>query len=172
MDVYLAIVRFIHIGAGIIWIGLLYYFNLVQVPSFAKMEAPARANAVTILVPRALAWFRYAALVTVLAGLLWVVSYGIDIGWDVYLKTSNFKSILVGGILGIIMLGNVWIIIWPNQKKIIAATRETVQNRTPAPPNQPKWARQAFLASRTNTMLSIPMLFFMVASAHLGSLWA
>lgn len=172
MDVYLAILRFVHIGAGIVWIGLLYYFNFVQVPSFAKMEAPARMNAVINLVPRALAWFRYAALVTILAGLLWIVVTGVDMGWDVYLKTSNFKSILVGGILGLIMFVNVWGIIWPNQKKVIAATRATVQDKTPAPPDQPKWARRAFLASRTNTLLSIPMLFFMVASAHLGSLWA
>ncbi len=172
MDLYLAIVRFIHIGAGIIWIGLLYYFNFVQVPSFAKMEAPARMNTVINLVPRALVWFRYAALVTILAGLLYIVSAGIDMGWDVYLKTSNFKSILVGGTIGLIMLYNVWGIIWPNQKKVIAATTATVQDQTPAPPDQPKWGRRAFLASRTNTMLSIPMLFFMIASAHLGSLWA
>jgi uncharacterized membrane protein len=69
------------------------------------------------------------------------------------------------------MFANVWLIIWPNQRRIIAATTDTVRNSTPAPPDQPRWARRAFLASRTNTMLSIPMLYFMVASGHASSLW-
>ena len=171
MDIYLAILRFIHVGAGITWIGLLYYFNFVQVPSFAKMEAPVRGSVTTILVPRALAWFRHSAWVTVLAGLVYLLTRGFDLGWDVYVETPNFKSILVGGTMGIIMLANVWGIIWPNQKKVIAAIKATLEDGTPAPEDQPKWARRALLASRTNTMLSIPMLFFMIASAHLGRLW-
>lgn len=169
MELYLALLRYIHIGAGIVWIGILYYFNFVQVPSFAQMEAPARSNAVMVLVPRALLWFRWAALVTFLAGLVMILSYGGYIPG--YYASNQFYSILVGGILGTIMFLNVWLIIWPNQRRIIAATTETVRNGTPAPPDQPKWARRAFLASRTNTMLSIPMLFFMVGARHLGGLW-
>ena len=171
MDEYLAIVRFFHIISGILWIGLLYYFNFVQVPSFPSMEAAARSNVVMNLVPRALAWFRYTALTTFLFGLLYFVSKGIDIGWGDYLSLPAAKSILVGGTIGTIMFLNVWAIIWPNQKKVIAATTETVTNQTPAPPDQPRWARRALLASRTNTLLSIPMLFFMIASVHLGGLW-
>lgn len=166
MEWYLSIVRWIHIGAGVIWIGLLYYFNLVQVPSFAQMEAPARSNAIMFLVPRALLWFRYAALVTVLGGLLWIASQP-----AAYYGTPGFKSIAIGGLIGTIMFANVWLIIWPNQRRIIAATTATVRDGTPAPPEQPRWARQAFLASRANTALSISMLFFMVGSAHLNSLW-
>ncbi len=172
MEIYLAVLRFLHIGAGIIWIGLLYYFNLVHVPSMPKMEAPARANAVMVLLPRALLFFRHAAWATVGLGLLWFLAHGFDLGWDVYTKTASFKAIVVGGTLGTIMMLNVWVFIWPNQKKIIAATTATVTRQVPAPPEQPRWARTALLASRTNVMLSVPMLFFMVASAHLPSLWA
>lgn len=170
MEVYLGLLRWVHVAAGIIWIGLLYYFNLVQVPSFAQMEAPARMNAIMVLVPRALFWFRWAALVTVLAGLLWIISVGPQVPG--YWTSPAFKSIAVGGTLGIIMAFNVWMIIWPNQRRIIEATTETVRNGTPAPPDQPRWGRNALLASRTNVMLSIPMLFFMIASSHLSSLWA
>jgi uncharacterized membrane protein len=169
MELYLALLRWVHIGAGIIWIGLLYYFNLVQVPSFAQMEAPARSNAIMILVPRALFWFRYAALTTALVGILYILSIGFQTPG--YWESPQFKSILIGGTFGLIMAFNVWYFIWPNQKKIIAATTDTVQNGTPAPPDQPKWARTATLASRTNVMLSSPMLFFMVAAGHLPSLW-
>jgi uncharacterized membrane protein len=166
----LAGVRYLHVLSGVIWVGLLYYFNLVQVPSFAQMEAPARMSAIQFLVPRALLWFRYAALSTVTFGILYIAIEGIDTDGD-YFDTNAFKSILVGGGLGIIMFLNVWGIIWPNQKKIIAATTATARDGTPAPPDQPKWARTAFLASRTNVALSIPMLFFMIASGHLSSLW-
>ena len=176
-DEWLAVIRFFHVGLGIMWIGLLYYFNFVQAPAFAKMEPAARSQAVATLVPQALLFFRYAALLTVLFGIAWIVVTAIRWGdefpgaWYDYFKTSAFKSIAIGGTIGIIMFLNVWGIIWPNQKKIIAATRETLEKGTPAPQEQPKWARRAFLASRTNVALSIPMLFFMVASAHLGIVW-
>jgi len=170
-EYYMGSLRWLHIGAGIVWIGLLYYFNFVQVPSFRKMEAAARSNAIINLVPRALLWFRYAALVTFLAGTAWMISRGVQLEWDPYTESAQFKMILIGAIIGTIMFLNVWGIIWPNQKKIIAATKATVEQGTPAPADQPKWARRAFLASRANTALSIPMLFFMVSSAHLGRLW-
>ncbi|MSQ40519.1 MAG: hypothetical protein EXR55_02430 [Dehalococcoidia bacterium] len=172
MEIYFAILRFLHIGSGIIWIGLLYYFNLVHIPSMAKMEAPARPQVVMTIVSRALLFFRHTAWATVALGLVWFLSSGFNQGWDVYMRTAGFKAIVVGGTLGAIMMINVWMFIWPNQRKIIAATTATVTRQVPAPPEQARWARKALLASRTNVMLSVPMLFFMVASAHLPSLWA
>ena len=169
-EIYLDLVRFGHIIAGITWIGILYYFNFIQVPSFAQMDPAARSNAIQFLVPRALFWFRWAALATVVFGLLYILGAGMSI--DEYFSSYRFKSISIGGPLGIIMAANVWFIIWPNQKKIIAATTATAQEGVAAPADQPKWARKALLASRTNTMLSFPMLFFMAGAVHLPSLWA
>jgi uncharacterized membrane protein len=173
----LAVIRFFHIGVSIVWIGLLYYFNFVQGPAFAKMDPTARQHAFTTLVPRALLFFRYAALLTVLLGLTWIVVEMVrledDVGakWSDWFSDAGGKSIMVGGTIGIIMFLNVWGIIWPNQKKIIAAIAETLEKGTPAPADQPQWARTAFLASRTNVALSVPMLFFMVSSSHLTKLW-
>ncbi len=164
--------RYMHIISGITWIGLLYYFNLVQGQAFGAMDATARQQATMHLVPRALFLFRWAAFATVLFGVVYVLSAGSGVGVARYWDTGRFYDILIGGTLGIIMAYNVWFIIWPNQKKIIAATTATVNEGTAAPPEQPKWARTALLASRTNTMLSIPMLFFMVAARNLPSLWA
>lgn len=168
-DVWEAIIRFFHIGAGIAWIGLLYYFNFVQVPSFAKMDPAARSNAIQILVPRALLWFRWAALTTFVLGVAWI---GLEsMRWEdqnvpgSYWESDAFKSIAIGGGLGTIMLLNVWGIIWPNQKKIIAAVTAAAQG-TPAPAEMAQWGRTALLASRVNFMLSIPMLFFMGAGSH------
>ena len=135
-----------------------------------QMEAVARSNAIQILAARALFFFRWAALSTVTFGILWILYMSMDTDGDYY-ESNAFKSILVGGGLGIIMFLNVWGIIWPNQKKIIAAVTATAKDGTPAPPDQPKWGRMALLASRTNVALSIPMLFFMIASGHLASLW-
>ena len=179
-ELYLDLIRYGHIFSGITWIGILYYFNFIQVPSFAQMEAAARSNAIQFLVPRALLWFRWAALATVVFGLLYVLGMGIGdqlgsmggAGGEEYFKSARFKSVAFGGTLGIIMAANVWFIIWPNQKKIIAATTATATEGTPAPPDQPKWARRALLASRSNTMLSFPMLFFMVGAIHLPRMWS
>jgi uncharacterized membrane protein len=169
-EIYFDIIRVLHIFSAIIWIGLLYYFNFIQVPSFAQMEASARSNAIRFLVPRALLWFRWSALATVVFGVAYIVGAGIEI--DDYFESDRFKPIAVGGTLGIIMAANVWFIIWPNQKKVIAAVTATATEGTATPPDQPRWARTALLASRTNTMLSIPMLFFMVGAVHLPRLWS
>jgi len=169
-EIYLDLVRFGHIIAGITWIGILYYFNFIQVPSFAQMDPAARSNAIQFLVPRALFWFRWAALATVVFGLMYILGAGMSI--DEYFSSYRFKSISIGGPIGIIMSANVWFIIWPNQKKIIAATTATAKEGAAAPADQPRWARKALLASRTNTMLSFPMLFFMAGAVHLPSLWA
>ena len=171
---WLAVIRFFHIISATTWIGLLYYFNLVQGQAFGKMEAPARMNAVQHLASRALFYFRWSALATVVFGIMWIAVRHMQFQNDFdtsYFETDAFKSIAVGGTIGIIMMLNVWAIIWPNQKKIIAATTATATQGAAAPPDQPKWARMALLASRANVMFSIPMLFFMVASAHLSSIW-
>ena len=165
--------RVMHILMGITWIGLLYYFNFAQGAAFNAMEPAARQNATLNLVPRVLFYFRWAALGTVAFGVAYIIAEGTGVGppggyWD----TAQFYNIAIGGTMGIIMASNVWFIIWPAQKKIIAATRATVEEGTPAPEDQPKWTRRAFLASRTNTMLSFPMLFFMVAARNLPQLWA
>jgi len=155
--------RYGHIFAGVLWIGLLYYFNFVQVPAFARMDPAARTNAISVLVPRALFFFRWAAFATVALGVLYIA--GMAIAVDGYFDSPRFWSIAIGGVLGIIMASNVWFIIWPNQKKIIRAAQE-------GKPPDPTWGRKATLASRTNVMLSIPMLFYMVAALHLPVLWS
>ena len=147
--------RWIHFVAGVAWIGLLYYFNLVQV-SFMKETDPATKSGVILkLLPRALWWFRYSALVTVLSGVALMMAGGI-----------RNTAIMIGATLGLIMFLNVWLIIWPNQKVVIRMTGDATATKTPAPPEMAKHARRAYLASRTNFFLSFPMLLFMGASAH------
>ena len=169
MDIYISLVLMAHIFSGILWIGILYYFNFGQALKFPQMEASARSNAVTVLVPHLLQLFRWSALSTVVFGIALIVGFGID--RDGYYDSGQFRSIAIGGTIGIAMALNAWFIIWPVQQTIIAATRATIADGAPAPANQPKWARTALLASRTNTMLSIPMLFFMVGARNLPSLW-
>ena len=147
--------RSVHLVAGVAWIGLLYYFNLVQVPFMKEADPSTKSGVVQKLLPRALWWFRWSALVTVLAG------FGL-MGID---RISNM-SILIGGGLGLIMFLNVWLIIWPNQKAVIRMTAEAAATRTPPPAEMAKYARRAFLASRTNFVLSFPMLLFMGMSGH------
>ena len=174
MEVYYDLVRLGHIFSGILWIGLLYFYNFVQAIALPRMAAEARPHYQTSILPFSLNVFRWASLATLLFGLAYIIAREIEREGDAsyLLETAAGKSILIGGILGIIMAYNVWMIIWPNQQKIIAAVKDTLENGTPAPAEQPKWARTALLASRTNTMLSIPMLFFMVAARHLPSLWS
>ncbi len=174
MEIYYDLVRLGHIFSGILWIGILYFYNFVQAIALPRMEASARPHYQISILPFSLNVFRWAALSTLIFGLLYIIGREIEREGDAsyLLETAAGNSILIGGILGIIMAYNVWMIIWPNQQKIIAAVKDTVANGTPAPADQPKWARTALLASRTNTMLSIPMLFFMVAARHLPSLWS
>ena len=171
-EYYMGSLRWVHVIAGITWIGLLYYFNFVQTTSFPKMAGGSRRDAFVNLVPTALWWFRWSALITFLGGTAWIISRGFQLGsWDGYIESASFKSLMIGAGLGTIMFLNVWLIIWPNQKKIIAAN--VAQSENPdAPGPDASWAGTALLASRTNTLLSIPMLFFMIASGHLGVLWS
>ena len=152
------IYRWIHILAGVMWIGLLYYFNFVQVAALKAAQADSTAAGITKHVaPRALLYFRWAAVVTWLAGAAllganFVPAFTFQTGWE---------KIGMGAWLGTIMLINVWALIWPNQKKILGLVQATDAEKNKA-------RRVAFLTSRVNTMLSIPMLFFMVAQTHIG----
>lgn len=159
---YMFLLRWSHFLAGITWIGLLYYFNLVQVPFLGSVtEATTKKDVTTKLVPRALWWFRWAAMFTVIAGLLMLLNFHMTIGPSFW-SSARGVSISIGGVLGIIMWYNVWFIIWPNQKLIIGAAEQGK-----GPTELGGKPRAVLLASRTNTMLSIPMLFFMAASSHM-----
>jgi uncharacterized membrane protein len=149
--------RWLHILFGVMWVGLLYYFNFVQVDALKKAAAdtpPTGAGITRHVAPRALLFFRWAALATVLMG---AFILGDKIDEALFMKEKAYIPIGIGAWLGLIMLFNVWVLIWPNQKKILGIVPATDEEKNKA-------RRVAFLASRTNTMLSIPMLFFMVAS--------
>ena len=157
MEMLPGIYRWIHILAGIMWVGLLYYFNFVQVAALKAAQADSTAAGITKHVaPRALFFFRWAALATWLAGAALLSS---NFG-AAFMLQAGFQKIGIGAWLGTIMLVNVWGLIWPNQKKILGLVQATDEQKNRA-------RRVAFLASRTNTALSIPMLFFMVAQAHI-----
>lgn len=156
MDYVLGISRWIHLLAGVMWIGLLYYFNFVQVAALKNATADGTAPGISKHVaPRALLYFRWAALVTWLAGAALLGENFVP----AFLLDASFAAIGIGAWLGTIMLFNVWVLIWPNQKKILGIAQASDEEKARA-------RRVAFLASRTNTMLSIPMLFFMAAGAH------
>ena len=153
--IQLGIGRWIHILAGVMWIGLLYYFNFVQVPALAEAAKDQTGAGITKHVaPRALFYFRWAAVVTFLAGAMIAGPRILDV---LLFRVPTYYPIGVGAWLGTIMLFNVWVLIWPNQQKILGLKPATDEEKAKA-------RRIAFLASRTNTMLSIPMIFFMVAS--------
>ena len=150
--------RYAHIVFGVAWIGLLYYFNFVQTEYVKEADDGAKADVMAKLAPRALWWFRWAALFTFLTGLIML--------WWVSSQQRFNLGITLGALMGTIMMLNVWGIIWPNQKVMIGLTEG---DKTVAGP-------KAALASRTNTLLSLPMLYFMVASVHgfaaSGGAWA
>jgi uncharacterized membrane protein len=163
--------RWVHFLAGITWIGLLYYFNFVQGPFFNATSPEVKTAATRGLVPRALWWFRYAALVTWLAGVVLILIIVAQQDWNFgEVLTRPFPQglpILTGAVLGTIMFLNVWGVIWPNQKVVIASA-ETAATGGQADPRATDSTRRALLASRTNVVFSIPMLFFMATSSHLG----
>ena len=167
---YAYLSRYLHVVVGITWIGLLYYFNFVQVPAFAEMEAAARNNAIDKLASRALWWFRWAAVATVLTGLL-ILGFQRDLTGKTqltsmdYFKSMQGISIATGILLALTMFVNVWGIIWRNQKTVIANARN-VQAGGEADPAAAPAGRLAGMASRQNTIFSLPMLIFMVGTAH------
>ena len=163
-----SLVIWLHVAAGVTWIGLLYYFNFVQAPSIgeanADAEGPGPAAITKYVAPRALLWFRWAALVTWLSGALFLFLNGtLGDAFELGLRTGNpyATTIGIGAWLGTIMLFNVWILIWPNQKKVLGIVEATAEEKA-------RGARIAFLASRTNTMLSIPMLMSMIGAGGHG----
>ncbi len=221
------LLRWIHFFAGVTWIGFLYFFNIVNVPLMKKLDGPTKGKVIPEMMPRALWWFRWGAVVTVLVGLMYFAMYivatdaqnanfssltalaiwiGIVLAVYIFIYgilqpvkgffnngpalavlialavivmavlqlmwlgnpgvSNKTLSIAIGGGLGVIMLLNVWGIIWPCQKRIIAWTKANAENGTPIPPESVTLARRAFLASRANFWLSIPMLFFMATASH------
>ncbi|MEQ1787729.1 MAG: urate hydroxylase PuuD [Acidimicrobiales bacterium] len=158
-----------HVLAGVVWIGLLYFFNFVQVPAYAELSDGARSEALRKLTFRALWWFRYAALLTFLFGVLLLAIRGDGENMDLYLSGIGGTAILTGMLFGTTMFLNVWGVIWRNQK-IVIGNAENVANGGEANPEAPAAAKRAARASRCNTLFSIPMLFFMLFAAH-GAEW-
>lgn len=219
--------RWLHFLAGITWIGMLYFFNLVNVPLMKELDAATKGKVIPKLMPRALWWFRWGAVWTVLAGIIyfiiylmrdaanaegaswgawfgmwfavwvvtWAVMYGmfmqkagplddgrvLAVAMTIVVAAASYGvlallshpgisnkslSIAVGGGMGLMMLLNVWGIIWRIQKRLIAWTAENAEKGTPMPAEAAGMARLAFKVSRANAWLSIPMLFFMAAASH------
>ena len=156
------LLRWGHFLAGITWIGLLYYFNFVQVPFLGKVTPETKAEAFQHLVPNALWWFRWGALATWLFGAALLLNQA---RFDSAFALQGENAVIgMGAWLGTIMLFIVWGIIWPNQKKVLGLKEASADEKK-------RSARMALLASRTNTMLSIPMLFFMASSEHASGLF-
>ncbi|XHS02706.1 membrane protein [Sphingomonas sp. DBB INV C78] len=153
--------RFLHVLFGIMWIGLLYYFNFVQIPTMPKVPAELKPGVSKYIAPEALFWFRYAALFTVITGLLvaWLNGYV----HEALAFQPGFRLIGLGMWLALIMAFNVWFLIWPNQKRAlgIVPAEDAVKAKS---------ATTAMIFSRTNTLLSIPMLYCMVTQGALGGL--
>jgi len=152
--------RWLHVLSGVMWIGLLWYFNFVQIPSMPKIPDEQKPAVGKVIAPTALFWFRWAALATVITGLL-LISMSPGALVKALSIQAPFQAIGVGMWLGLVMAFNVWFIIWPNQKKALGIV--TVEADAKA-----KAARMAMLTSRFNTMLSIPMLYCMVAQQNAG----
>ncbi len=153
----------IHVLVGITWIGLLYYFNFVQVPGMAQAKADGTAPGISKhIAPRALLWFRWAAVATWITGALALEAMHQADGSGfvaAFTFQAGYEVIGMGAWLGTIMLFNVWVLIWPNQKKVLGLVEATDEQKAKA-------GNVALLASRTNTLLSIPMILGMTAHAH------
>ncbi len=159
-----SLVVWLHVFFGIIWIGLLYYFNFVQVPAvgaaLADEGGPGPAAINKYVAPRALWWFRWGALLTWLSGASALEAMGIGLK-DAFTLSGDGQIIGIGAWLGTIMLFNVWVLIWPNQKKILGMVEAS-------PDEIAKSKMVSLMASRTNTFLSIPMIMCMVGQGHGG----
>ncbi len=161
--------RWIHFLAGITWIGVLYYFNFIQTPFFGSDLGGTAKSAMTRgLVPNALWWFRWGAMFTFLTGWMMVL---MKLGHGTSLGSGYMTKILTGGLMGTFMWAHVWFVIWPAQE-IVIANAETVAGGGEANPAAAGAGGNAGMGSRTNTLFSIPMLFFMASASHLDSLAA
>ena len=155
--------RYLHVIAGIMWVGLLWYLNFVQIPSMPKIPDEQKPAISKVIAPAVLFWFRWAALATIITGLIVATLNGyVHQAMTLGIGTGFGKNaaIGIGMCLGIIMAYNVWFVIWPNQKKALGMIECT-------PEEKAKSARTAMLFSRTNTLLSLPMLLSMVAAQNL-----
>jgi uncharacterized membrane protein len=156
--------RISHVIVAVMWMGLLWFFNFVQVPAYAEMDAAARNNALDKLTWRALWWFRWAAAATIVFGLL-IIAVWPDVYDGDYWKSTAGVTLLLGIIMGLVMGANVWMVIWPNQQVVIANARN-VQAGGEANPDAAAAGRRGAMASRQNTIFSLPLLVFMVGASH------
>ena len=154
------IIRWLHVFFGITWIGLLYYFNLVQIPTMPQIPAELKPGVSKYIAPKALFFFRWSAALTVLSGLIVAHLNGYDA--QAFMLQRGFRLIGIGMWLALIMAFNVWFIIWPNQKRALGLVEADADSKA-------KSARIAMLTSRFNTLLSIPMLFAMSAYTPVGA---
>ena len=152
--------RWLHVMSGVMWIGLLWYFNFVQTPSMPKIPDEQKPAISKVIAPTALFWFRWAAMATLVTGLIlaWMNGY---IGKALAFSSKDHYAIGLGMWIAVIMWFNVWFIIWPNQKKALGIVQVSPEDKAAA-------AKMAGMTSRINTMLSIPMLFCMVAQQNGG----
>jgi uncharacterized membrane protein len=161
--------RMAHVISAVMWMGLLWFFNFVQTPAFAEMDAPARNSALDKITWRALWWFRWAAAATVAFGIL-IIAVAADSKTHTYdgnywFKTASGVTLLLGIIMGLVMAANVWMVIWPNQQIVIANARNLLAGGE-ADPNAAAAGRAGAMASRQNTIFSLPLLVFMVGASH------
>jgi uncharacterized membrane protein len=163
------LLRWFHYLAGVAWIGMLWYFNFVQVPFFgSELGGGAKGAMIRGLVPNALWWFRWGAMFTFLTGLTILL---LKLHQGIGLESPYMTRILTGALMGTFMWANVWFIIWPAQKVVIASAGQIAGGGEAIPEAAARGAR-AGTASRVNTLFSIPMLFFMGSASHLGTLLA
>ena len=158
-------VRWLHVGSGVMWIGLLWYFNFVQIPSMPKIPDEQKPAVSKVIAPEALFWFRWGAMSTIFFGIILahLNGYLLDaytLGAAEGFTVPKDTAIGIGMWLGTIMWFNVWFVIWPNQKIALGLVDASADQK-------PKAARLAMLFSRTNTLLSIPMLFAMVSAQNI-----
>jgi uncharacterized membrane protein len=155
------LVRWLHVLSGVMWIGLLWYFNFVQIPSMPKIPDEQKPAVSKVIAPTALYWFRHAALATVATGIVLAAMNGYLIE-ALTLQAGPPRLIGIGMWLGLIMAYNVWMIIWPNQQIALGMVEADADTKKKA-------ARTAMITSRFNTMFSIPMLYFMVAAQNVAT---
>ena len=162
-EFWLFIVRWLHVLSGILWIGLLYYFNFVQIPSMPKIPDEQKPAVSKVIAPEALFWFRWAAMSTIVFGIILALlgRYFVDAVLLGSTSSGGANTMIgIGMWLGTIMWFNVWFVIWPNQQKALGLVEATPDQKKAA-------ARTAMLFSRTNTMLSVPMLYCMIAKQNM-----